>query len=294
MAQPASGKPSLIDSAHSADGPAREGAASIRMLDALDARERPANGVVPTRRGFVWPLAVILLLVACGASWSWWSRRAHADDLTDRMAQVVNASSTSTGTALQPTPATPASAAGVAAEPAPALTATIVATAESMLPAVAEPASAAAPTSAPSASASEAAPTSEALAGAAPASPVKTKNNASTPARDTRAAAPPNADRKSATRTPAAANRTTAAAPNGDPDVALLSAMLATMSRDARASADSAPSPQTQLTIAQLVQRCEQRGIKDAIETFECKRRICDGYWGKADACPKSLSPKKN
>jgi len=36
------------------------------------------------------------------------------------------------------------------------------------------------------------------------------------------------------------------------------------------------------------------RGIKDAIETFECKRRICDGYWCKAEACPMALSPKKN
>ena len=122
----------------------------------------------------------------------------------------------------------------------------------------------------------------------------KAKAKASTPPHETRVAAQPSADRKSAARTPAPAGRTANAAPSSDPDVALLSAMLATMSRDSRSAGDGSPSAQTQLNITQLVQRCEQRGLKDAIDTFECKRRICDGYWGKADACPKSQAPKKD
>ena len=89
---------------------------------------------------------------------------------------------------------------------------------------------------------------------------------------------------------PAAARTTgSPATAHGDPDVTLLSAMLARLSGDADAAAAS-PRP----TIAQLVERCEVRPIKDSIEAFECKRRICAGYWGKADACPMSLAPKKS
>jgi hypothetical protein len=38
-----------------------------------------------------------------------------------------------------------------------------------------------------------------------------------------------------------------------------------------------------ELTIADLVQRCRQLGGDEATQ---CKKRICSGYWGKADACP--------
>ena len=78
-----------------------------------------------------------------------------------------------------------------------------------------------------------------------------------------------------------AAQPTEAAGPNGkDADIALLSALLAHVSRNAQSAPLAAPD---QMTIAQVVQRCEARGGQEA---RECRRRICEGYWGKADACP--------
>jgi hypothetical protein len=77
---------------------------------------------------------------------------------------------------------------------------------------------------------------------------------------------------------------------NKDPDILLLTALLAHVSRDAQGAPAGS---QAQLTIAQIVQRCEARGGKDSLEAAECRRRICDGYWGKAQACPANLAPKK-
>ncbi len=85
-----------------------------------------------------------------------------------------------------------------------------------------------------------------------------------------------------------------AAGAGKDADILLLSALLAHVSRDGQAAPTSAPTvAQAQQTIAQVVQRCEARGGKDSAETIECRRRICDGYWGKAQACPVNLAPKK-
>ncbi|MEO7057109.1 MAG: hypothetical protein ABI281_05270 [Caldimonas sp.] len=69
----------------------------------------------------------------------------------------------------------------------------------------------------------------------------------------------------------------------------LLSAMLARLSAEA-----DAPGGAKRPTIAQLVKRCEADASKDSVESLECKRRICAGYWGKADACPTAMAPKKN
>jgi hypothetical protein len=83
----------------------------------------------------------------------------------------------------------------------------------------------------------------------------------------------------------------TAAGAGKDADILLLSALLAHVSRDAQGAPTNS---QAQQTIAQIVQRCEARGGKDTAETVECRRRICDGYWGKAQACPANLAPKKD
>jgi hypothetical protein len=69
--------------------------------------------------------------------------------------------------------------------------------------------------------------------------------------------------------------------------VLLLSALLAHVSRG---DANRALPEQDQLTIAQLVKRCDARA---ADEARECRRRICEGYWGKADVCPAPAAPKK-
>lgn len=287
MAKPASGKPSLIDLSPSSGG---EEGNSLRMLDALEPSGRPATRA-PARHGFRWLLAGLLLLVGCGASWSWWSQRSTTEENRDRMAQASKPVTTEPAKAASP----PASAASAGNEPSVA--ATIVASADSE--AVAAPpfstaaSGASAAASVPAASAPQAASAPPTTTYNAAAKPAKTKpaNPSSSP--DTRVAAQSKEkdDRKRPT-TPAGKGATTS--PSSDPDVALLSAMLATMSGDARATSNGAPNAQTKLTIAQLVKRCEVQGVKDAIETFECKRRICDGYWGKADACPMSLSPKKN
>lgn len=71
-----------------------------------------------------------------------------------------------------------------------------------------------------------------------------------------------------------------------DPDVALLAALMAHES-----GTDAAPTktPRAVFTspnegsIAALVRRCN--GLAGA-ESRQCQRRICEGYWGKAQACP--------
>ena len=88
----------------------------------------------------------------------------------------------------------------------------------------------------------------------------------------------------------ARSNEPAAAGASKDADILLLSALLAHVSRDAQGAPTGS---QAQQTIAQIVQRCEARGSKDSAESSECRRRICDGYWGKAQACPANLAPKK-
>jgi hypothetical protein len=108
----------------------------------------------------------------------------------------------------------------------------------------------------------------------------KDRSGSATPTRLAKAA--PAADRST----------TTGAAPaSKEADILLLSALLAHVSRDAQGAPTGT---QAQQTIAQIVQRCEARGGKDTVETSECRRRICDGYWGKAQACPANLAPKKD
>lgn len=80
---------------------------------------------------------------------------------------------------------------------------------------------------------------------------------------------------------------TTQSAKADDADVLLLSALLAHVSRT---DAKGALPEQDQLTIAQLVKRCDARATEEA---RECRRRICEGYWGKAEACPAPVTPKK-
>jgi ribosomal protein L40E len=72
----------------------------------------------------------------------------------------------------------------------------------------------------------------------------------------------------------------------------LLSALLAHVARGNAAVGGSQAmlAEQDQTTIAQIVQRCEARGGEEA---RACRRRICEGYWGKAEACPAPAAPKK-
>jgi hypothetical protein len=77
-----------------------------------------------------------------------------------------------------------------------------------------------------------------------------------------------------------------------DPDVDLLAALMAHVAVPA-SSPQKPASHRTvrggeaggreHLSIAQLVQRCEAMQGSKAVE---CRRRLCEGYWGKAQACP--------
>ena len=73
-----------------------------------------------------------------------------------------------------------------------------------------------------------------------------------------------------------------------DPDVELLNAIMKHLGESKPAAKASAPSRSPQ-TIAELVKSCR---TKDPIEALMCQRRICEGSWGKAQACPKEQAPK--
>lgn len=109
------------------------------------------------------------------------------------------------------------------------------------------------------------------------------------PAAQTRVASahqPPAAGLSGKTARTAAAPRS-ASVRDRDSDVELLTAMMAHI--EGETSGRSAPSPTTQpKTIAQLVHGCGRLG---SAEATQCRRKICDGYWGKAQACPAQQAP---
>jgi len=96
--------------------------------------------------------------------------------------------------------------------------------------------------------------------------------------------APARAD-EPALANPAAGTAGARSSKTADADVVLLTALLAHVSRSGQTDTLA---EQDQMTIAQIVQRCEARGGDEA---HECRRRICEGYWGKADACPMPAVP---
>jgi hypothetical protein len=101
---------------------------------------------------------------------------------------------------------------------------------------------------------------------------------------------------KPALATAATVASTASAAKQRDPDADLLTAMLGGADNDARiaaATAAAAPGADASLrrpdTIAGLVGGCTAMADKAAGRA--CRQRICDGYWGKAQACAKELAP---
>jgi len=69
-----------------------------------------------------------------------------------------------------------------------------------------------------------------------------------------------------------------------DPDVDLLAALMAHAANPGgTAAARDAGKPIDEPSIAKLVKRCD---LMSGEEARQCQRRICDGYWGKAQACP--------
>ena len=83
-----------------------------------------------------------------------------------------------------------------------------------------------------------------------------------------------------------------AAGKREDPDVDLLAALMAHAAAPASAPQKAAShrtvrrheaGAREDLSIAKLVRRCEAMQGGKAVE---CRRRLCEGYWGKAQACP--------
>ncbi len=85
------------------------------------------------------------------------------------------------------------------------------------------------------------------------------------------------------------------ATPN-DPDAELVAAIMARMGGSQGASDRNAPtnnaaaSNERSNTIAALVRDCN--ALPDSGSALACRRRICEGYWGKAQACPRSMAPQ--
>jgi hypothetical protein len=71
---------------------------------------------------------------------------------------------------------------------------------------------------------------------------------------------------------------------NNDPDAELVAAIMA------RSSGDPVTGNERGSSIAALVRDCN--ALPDSGSALACRRRICDGYWGKAQACPKSMAPQ--
>lgn len=71
-----------------------------------------------------------------------------------------------------------------------------------------------------------------------------------------------------------------------DPDAELVAAIMARSSGDPVTGSGI----ERGSSIAALVRDCN--ALPDSGSALACLRRICDGYWGKAQACPKSMAPQ--
>ena len=80
---------------------------------------------------------------------------------------------------------------------------------------------------------------------------------------------------------------------SGDADVDLLAALMVHVSGHEATAARPAVSTRVARsapTIAELVRNCN---AMTAAAAQHCRQRICDGYWGKAEACPVDARPAR-
>jgi hypothetical protein len=311
-------QPSLLNQADTSSQSAPNGDhGQLRMLDGLEAVVRPRAAVHASRLRS----RVVVLLgagVALAAAAWWWNQPGSAEQepppkslalgaAATQPSQVV-AASTSPLRAAAPATRTPQTdqsvSADAAAAPARIETLAVAATptAPTAEPAVRpEPVDASAAITAPIVAVTavtklepEAEPKSEPQKANAvvtpPHKPAATVADHAHPVKTRAASALPTpADKTRAGPSSSMTRADTAKGPKvDDADVLLLTALLAHVSRK---DANATLLEQDQLTIAQLVKRCDTR---TAEETRECRRRICEGYWGKAEACPAPANPKKS
>jgi hypothetical protein len=302
-------QPSLLEGA---DTPGRAGPNSdvgqMRMLDELEAVVQPRAAV---RASPVSGRIVALLgagVVLAAVAW-WWNHQGNAVQQPQPKAVAIGAALPKPGQVAVASPALPAAsavqaaltaqiaAADAASAPARIETIAVVAaapvqTAESVVRSVPAAAPAARPAPRVATAAKPKAKTdAEKVTTVVTPSGKRTVTVADeAPAAKLRSATAAPTPTDKALANPAAAvarANTTQSAKADDADVLLLSALLAHVSRT---DAKGALPEQDQLTIAQLVKRCDARATEEA---RECRRRICEGYWGKAEACPAPAIRKK-
>jgi cytoskeletal protein RodZ len=282
----------------------------MRMLDELEAVVRPRVAVraSPVNGRLVGLLAAGVALAA--AAW-WWNHQGNVAHPPLPKTLAVGATSAKPSQGVVASPVLAAASAAQAApstQSAPADAGSAPARIETMVVAAADPAPTAEPAVRPvrvAAPAGRPGPRTPAVA-AAKAEPQAAADRVTTvvtpsgkwtvtvadetQAVKTRGAAvaPKPTDKSLASPAASVARAEVAKNPKADDaDVLLLSALLAHVSRT---DANGSLPEQDQLTIAQLVKRCDARATEEA---RECRRRICEGYWGKAEACPAPVTSKK-
>lgn len=250
-------RPSLFGSPPPAGAPA----APLSVLSALEGPAPRAPGA--RRRAFPWIGALAVVLVAGATAWMLRSPHAGPDAAP---VQVAAAAVTA-----------PQSAAPPVSERAEV----IGAAASAAMAAIEElPASAVVP--APPVVA--AAPVASSAAKAKPREKVEKADKAEKDKRTQVARAEPRprpAPKPESRAAAPAAAAASAATPGSDADVDLIAALVQHLSRDTRG---------TELGIADLVARCKSL---QGSEALRCQRRICENYWGRADACPRSQAPNE-
>ena len=266
------------------------------MLSGLDAgTPLPSPQKGRPRRG--WVAAAVLAVVALGGTYLWQAGRQESAAVTVA-ADGAAASSRRAEPAPVPVPRKVDEAA-----PAAVASTRPAAVIETVAAAAAQPATPAAMTVPSKVAGSEAA----AVPSARTAPPVVPSTPARTAARAPRPLAPVAEDRSMSPRppTPRPASKEPALAAAGarssggngrDSDVDLIAAMVDHLqgtnkpSLPAASASTRAGKGERPVTIAKLVRDCKRLGGAEAVQ---CRRQICDGYWGKAQACPARLAPAK-
>ena len=260
--------PSLFAPTQRPAGPTPEAADPLRMLSGLDSSFDTSTAAAPRARLWMFCAAAVLLVGAAFGVWQ--STR------TTRAVPPMPSVQAVTPAPLAAAAAVAMSQAASAATPEPARIETAV------VPPLPLATSAAAVEAMPAASAVE---PRRVVAERATSTPTLARSANAAPATPRRAA---NAE---ANKPAALVNAKPAARSNRGPDsdVELLEAMVAHLQGQDRVRGAGAPAADTRpQTIARLVQDCKQLGPE---QLRECRQQICEGYWGRAQACPVELDP---
>lgn len=259
------GRPSLIDSAPAAIAKK----STVSVLAALDG-QGPSAAVRASRAATPWlaRLGVVGIVTSAAVGWALIDRLPHPR-------APAGSSGSEVATASGRSSALPASLSATAPAAADVAAAPPQARVEDLLPASA-PAMASAARG-PAASAA----TPVALARPKPEPKPKPKPSSQ------RGGSQGTEVARSATKAPAAGGSTArgpgtnAGIRGADADVDLIAAMVQHMDPHPPIEKGTVP------TIAGLVARCR---AKPGAEAQRCQRRICESYWGRAEACPRSAA----